>query len=108
METFIESYAPVAIVNFPSLLATSPEILPLEYNVMLARAKGSADFKSTICPDHWEQANKNKQEKKVMEVSRFILSKTINEDNGYNISSRTCGRPQDLNRSRKVCHSPLG
>ncbi len=81
----MESYVPGAIENLPSLFATSPEIWPLEYSVMLAPAKSSADFESDIWPGHWERANKNKQEKKLMEISRFIQSKTINEDNGYNI-----------------------
>ena len=76
--------------------------MPFKYTVMLAPAKGSADLESNICADHWERANKNKQEKKVMETSRFIQSKTINEDKGYNISCRICGNGYDLNRSRKV------
>jgi hypothetical protein len=88
METLIESFDRVTIENFPSLLATSPEILPWEYKIMLAPAKGSADLESTICPDHWERTNKNRQEKKLMETSRFIQSKTMNEDNGYNISRK--------------------
>jgi len=65
--------------------------LPFKYTVMLAPAKGSADLESNICADHWERANKNKQEKKVMKTSRFIQSKTINEDKGYNISCRIAG-----------------
>jgi hypothetical protein len=88
MEIFIESYDPNAIANFPSWLATSPEILLLEYKIMLAPPRGSADFKSNICPDHWDQAIESKQEKKVVETSRFIPSKTINEDNGYNTSRK--------------------
>lgn len=55
---------------------------------MLAPAKASADFESTTCADHWEWTDKNKQEKKLMETSRFIQSKTINADNGYNISRK--------------------
>jgi len=53
---------------------------------MLAPLNASPDLESTISPRHWERPNKNKKEKKVMETSRFIQSKTINEDNGYSIS----------------------
>src|SRR3954451_674453 len=87
------------MANFPSLLATSPEILPREYNVMLAPFNASPDLESTISPRHWACPNKNKKEKKLMENSCFIQSKTINKENGYNISSKTAGfkpKPQNM------------
>jgi len=90
MEILIESYDAVAIENLPSLFATRPEKFLPEYSIMLAPAKGSADAESTICPDHWDRANKARQENNAIEDSRFIQSKTMNQNNGYNFFPQTC------------------